>query len=174
MFWGPCHCGLGPRLPIHFVFLVCFLSLCGHPTRDDDRLPPQHGGEDASAAVEGGFGLGSSSASGACLWSSLAFLPPNSCLAHRRLSLDSSCRRPSFRRRSFLTISTASWIPSFRRLWCIWSMASLWPRAFAAWEAEYVFIRRDVARPSLTSLYDGPYRVVHRSKFQHVFSPRYR
>jgi len=33
----------------------------------------------------------------------------------------------------------------------------------ALWEAEYVFVRRDGIRPSLTPLYDGPYRVVHRS-----------
>ena len=33
----------------------------------------------------------------------------------------------------------------------------------ALWEAEYVFGRQDGARLSLTPLYDGPYRVVHRS-----------
>ena len=33
----------------------------------------------------------------------------------------------------------------------------------ALWEAEYVFVRRDSARPSLTPLYDGPYKVVQHS-----------
>ena len=33
----------------------------------------------------------------------------------------------------------------------------------ALWEAEYVFVRPDGARLSLTPLYDGPYRVIHRS-----------
>ena len=33
----------------------------------------------------------------------------------------------------------------------------------ALWEAKYVFVRHDGARPSLTPLYDGPYRVVHQS-----------
>ena len=58
LFQGPCHCHFGPRLPVHFIVLVCLLSLCGHSARDDDRLPPpvqQHGGEDASV-VEGSFG----------------------------------------------------------------------------------------------------------------------
>ena len=34
----------------------------------------------------------------------------------------------------------------------------------ALWEADYVFIHRDGARPSLTPLYDDPYNVVCRSK----------
>ena len=33
----------------------------------------------------------------------------------------------------------------------------------ALWEAEYVFLHGDGAHPSLTPLYDGPYRVVQRS-----------
>ena len=51
-FRGPCHCNVRPRLPVHFLLLVCLLSLPWNPTRDDDRLPPsvqQHGGENASA-----------------------------------------------------------------------------------------------------------------------------
>ena len=44
-------------------------------------------------------------------------------------------------------------------------MASLGPVHLppALWKAEYVFVRRDGARPSLTPLYDGPYRVVRHS-----------
>ena len=57
LFQGPCHCDFGPRLPVHFVVLVCLLSVHGNSARDDDRLPPpvqRHGGEDASVA-EGAF-----------------------------------------------------------------------------------------------------------------------
>ena len=86
--------------------------------------------------------LGSSSASGACLWSSLAFLPLSWCLAHRQPSLDNSCWRPSSRRRSFSTTSTTSWIPSF----CFWCTVHRLPPSgpmhlpLALWQAEYVFI----------------------------------
>ena len=58
-FRSPCHCDLRPRLPVHFVILGRLPSIHQHPTCDDDRLPPSvqwHCGENASAAVEGGFG----------------------------------------------------------------------------------------------------------------------
>ena len=76
--WGHCHCDLRLRLPVHFLVLVCLLSLCQHPTRDDDRLPPsvQQMHWQLKAAL---VARRSSTAS------------PNSCLAHHRLSLDNSC-----------------------------------------------------------------------------------
>ena len=33
----------------------------------------------------------------------------------------------------------------------------------ALWEAEFVFVRRDGTKPPLTPIYDGPYRVLHRT-----------
>ena len=109
--------------------------------------------------------LGSSSASGASLWSSLPCLPPSWCSARRQLSRDNSCRALNFRRRSFRTTSTASWIPSFRCLWSMDRLLPLDPCTFHLHSGRWstVFVRRDGDRPSLRPVYDGPYRVVHRS-----------
>ena len=57
LFWGPCHCYFEPRLPVHFIILVCLMVVHGHSAHDDDRLPTpvqRHGGEDASV-TEGVF-----------------------------------------------------------------------------------------------------------------------
>ena len=149
--WGHCHCDLRLRLPVHFLVLVCLLSLPGH---HDDRLPTsvqRHGRENTSSA-EGSFGgtplfwpselpwvlLGlrsvpleqSGVSSAELVFGTPPTLPGN------------SCWRPSSRRRSFSTTSTTSWIPSF----CFWCTVHRLPPSgpmhlpLALWQAEYVFI----------------------------------
>ena len=58
LFWGPCYSDFRPRLPIHFILVVCLLLLLGHSACNDDHLPPsvqRYGGANAST-FEGGFG----------------------------------------------------------------------------------------------------------------------
>ena len=146
LFRAPCHSDFQPRLPIHFILVVCLLSLLGHSACDDDH--PQSNGmvERMHRRLKAALVERRSSSS----WPSelpwvllgLRSVSPKEFLnnLHRLMSLHSAAfgHGPS--------------PPS--------GSVHLRP---ALWEVEYVFVGLDGARPSLTPLYDSSYRVVHRS-----------
>ena len=176
-FRGLYHCDLRLRLPVHFVVLVCLLLLPWHPTRDDDRLPPsvqRHGGENASAVEAALMACRSPTSWPSELpWVllSLRSVPlEQSGVSSAELVFSSPPTLPG-QFLSMLELPPMEFLDNLHYL-----MDPFVPTPFihcpsppsgpmhlppALWEAEYVFIcRRDGARPSLTPLYDGPYRVV--------------
>ena len=145
-FRGPCHCNLGPRIPVHFLVVVCLLSLPGHLTHDDNCLPP---------SVQWRFfrQVG--------VWHTAD--PPWTIPVDARAPAEGVSQQPPPPHGSLHSAAFGAQ-----------SIASLWPHAFAACTLGSR-VRVHLPRRCSSYPHTPVWRPIQGcSPFQHIFSPRYR